>query len=91
MLSPEQVAVAGEGSLKNGHDTLDSFVKHIRKLNIKTLKGLPGPVRGVRGLLHDDAQDGRQESSEYSDQGGRMSDRDHRHEATIRAADGSPS
>ena len=45
VLSPEQVAYAGEGDVKNGHDVLDSWVKMIRKQNIKTLQKLPGPVR----------------------------------------------
>lgn len=46
VLSPEQVAGAGEGSLKNGHDTLDNFIKMIRKQTIKTLQKLPGPAKG---------------------------------------------
>ena len=45
VLSPEQVTDAGGGDVKKGHDVLDKFVKKVRAKNIKTLKGLPGPVK----------------------------------------------
>jgi hypothetical protein len=33
----------GGGDLEKGHNRLDEFVRQIRKRNIKTLRGLPGP------------------------------------------------
>jgi hypothetical protein len=45
IVSPEDVARIGGGDLKNGHRILDSWVMHNRKKHIKTLKGLPGPVK----------------------------------------------
>jgi hypothetical protein len=35
----------GLGNIKRGHEILDSFVKEVRKRNIRDLKKLPGPVR----------------------------------------------
>lgn len=45
VLSPEQVAIAGEGDVKAGHEVLDKLVVLLRKNHIKTLKKLPGPVK----------------------------------------------
>ncbi len=45
ILSPEQVAQVGHGSLEKGHAWLDSFVKKIRSDHIQTLSSLPGPAR----------------------------------------------
>ena len=36
----------GGGDLKKGHSRLDTFVRAERKKLVKTLKRLPGPVRG---------------------------------------------
>ena len=43
VVEPEAVEALGGGDLDEGHDQLDNFVKKIRKHNIKTLRGLPGP------------------------------------------------
>lgn len=43
VLSPEQVAAVGGGDIERGHNILDSFVKHIRKKTVKTLRKLKGP------------------------------------------------
>jgi hypothetical protein len=45
VLSPEQVLLAGEGDIQNGHEVLDHLVKMLRKQHINTLKKLPGPVK----------------------------------------------
>lgn len=45
VLSPGQVAFAGDGDIDHGHRVLDAFVKKVRADNIKTLKKLPGPVK----------------------------------------------
>ena len=44
MLTPE-VIIKKFGSLDRGHKILDSWVLHMRKKNIKDLKGLKGPVK----------------------------------------------
>lgn len=44
VISPEHVKRLGMGNLKRGHSILDSFVKEVRKRNIKDLQKLPGPV-----------------------------------------------
>ena len=43
VVDPVAVAHIGGGSLKKGHDTLDRFVREIRRLNIRTLRNLPSP------------------------------------------------
>lgn len=43
ILTPDEVANIGEGSMDDGHKILDEFVKMYRAKTIKTLKGLPGP------------------------------------------------
>lgn len=45
VLSPDQVMRVGGGDLNRGHAILDAFVKHARKLHIKTLSKLPGPAK----------------------------------------------
>lgn len=45
VLSPDEVRAFGEGDIDEGHKVLDAFVKSTRKKNIKTLRGLPGPVK----------------------------------------------
>lgn len=45
VIGPEMVRRIGLGSLKRGHEILDSFVNEVRKRNIKELKKLPGPVK----------------------------------------------
>lgn len=45
VLSPEQVAMAGDGDIDEGHRALDAFVKKVRNQNISTLSRLPGPVK----------------------------------------------
>ena len=45
VLSPHEVASAGEGDMDAGHAALDEFVKQYRAKTVKTLKGLPGPRR----------------------------------------------
>lgn len=45
VIPPETVAHIGNGSIKNGHAILDSFVKSSRADHIKTLKKLPGPKK----------------------------------------------
>jgi hypothetical protein len=45
VISPEEVAEIGGGSLDDGHKILDHFVKKVRKKTIDTLKKLPGPSR----------------------------------------------
>ena len=42
---PSVIFRIGGGSMKRGHDILDSFVKKIRKHNIETQKKLPNPKR----------------------------------------------
>lgn len=46
VVSPEEVAAIGGGDVDRGHKVLDKFVTHSRKELIKTLKKLPGPVKG---------------------------------------------
>ncbi len=43
VVSPEAVQAIGDGDMDKGHNTLDDFVKRIRKHNIKTLRGLKPP------------------------------------------------
>ena len=43
VVSPEEVAAIGKGSLEDGHIILDHFVKQYRAETVKTLKALPGP------------------------------------------------
>lgn len=43
VISPEEVAYIGDGSLEDGHKILDEFVKQFRAATIKTLSKLPGP------------------------------------------------
>lgn len=45
VLSPEQVAMIGDGDIDDGHRALDAFVKRVRDQNISTLSRLPGPVK----------------------------------------------
>jgi hypothetical protein len=45
VVSPEEVASIGQGSLEDGHKILDKFVTKYRAKTIKTLSGLPGPVK----------------------------------------------
>lgn len=45
VLSPDQVALIGDGDIRAGHDVLDELVLLLRKDHIKTLKKLPGPVK----------------------------------------------
>lgn len=44
-VEPEVVESVGDGNMDKGHNALDSFVKKLRKHNIKTVKGLAGPKR----------------------------------------------
>ena len=46
VVSPEQVARVGNGSMEHGHRVLDAFVKKMRAENIKHLRSLPGPAQG---------------------------------------------
>lgn len=43
VIPPDKVAAVGDGDLKRGHKILDTFVRHVRKETIKTMKGLKGP------------------------------------------------
>lgn len=45
VLSPEQVATAGDGDVDMGHRVLDEWVKRMRAKTIKTLTKLPGPKK----------------------------------------------
>lgn len=45
VVSPEEVAAIGKGSLDDGHKILDEFVKQYRAKTVKTLSNLPGPKR----------------------------------------------
>lgn len=45
VLSPEQVAAVGGGSVDAGHKILDAWVVSHRKKHVKTLKGLPPPAK----------------------------------------------
>lgn len=45
VISPEEVARIGKGSLDDGHKILDHFVKMVRAGTIKKLSGLPGPKK----------------------------------------------
>lgn len=45
ILTPEEVQAFGDGNIDEGHKVLDAFVRSQRKLNIKTLRKLPGPVK----------------------------------------------
>lgn len=45
VVSPENVARAGDGNIRRGHKVLEAFVKHARAEHIKTLKKLPNPAR----------------------------------------------
>lgn len=46
VVSPGQVAAAGNGDLARGHKVLDAMVLKLRKAHIDTLKSLPGPAKG---------------------------------------------
>lgn len=43
VLTPEEVAWAGDGDMEAGHKALDEFVRRMRAKHIKTLQKLPGP------------------------------------------------
>tara|TARA_R110000868_G_scaffold13553_5_gene63042 strand:- start:44 stop:1900 length:1857 start_codon:yes stop_codon:yes gene_type:complete len=45
VISPEEVEGIGGGDMDKGHNTLDSFVKRVRKRHIETLRGLAPPKR----------------------------------------------
>ena len=45
VLSPDEVAGAGDGDMDAGHKALDAFVNEYRDKTIKTLKSLPGPKK----------------------------------------------
>lgn len=45
VLSPEDVLMAGDGDLDEGHKALDEFVKRMRAEHVKTLKKLPNPKK----------------------------------------------
>jgi hypothetical protein len=45
VLSPDEVAYAGNGDMDAGHAALDEFVKRYRKKTINTLSKLPGPQK----------------------------------------------
>ena len=45
VLTPEDVAHHGNGSLEDGHKVLDEFVKQYRSQLVDTLKKLPGPAK----------------------------------------------
>lgn len=44
-VAPDQVMRLGRGSMKRGHQLLDSLIKNVRTHTIKTLKKLPPPKR----------------------------------------------
>lgn len=43
IVTPDQVAKLGRGSLKNGHSILNMLVKQIREANIRKLQSIPDP------------------------------------------------
>lgn len=45
VVGPRQVEQVGDGSLDDGHQILDLFVRDMRAKTVKTLKGLPGPKK----------------------------------------------
>lgn len=45
VVHPEDVVHIGNGSLEDGHKTLDEFVNRFRSKTVKTLKNLPGPKK----------------------------------------------
>ena len=45
VIHPRDVVKIGNGSLDDGHRTLDHFVLQMRKKTVKTLKNLPGPKK----------------------------------------------
>lgn len=45
VISPEEVAKIGKGSIEDGHKILDHFVKMVRAGTIKKLSSLPGPKK----------------------------------------------
>jgi hypothetical protein len=45
VIHPRDVVKIGNGSLDDGHKTLDHFVLQMRKKTVKTLKSLPGPKK----------------------------------------------
>lgn len=45
IIGPDAVARVGGGDHKKGHELLDKFCLEVRKNHIKTLKGLPPPVK----------------------------------------------
>lgn len=45
IVSPDAVAMIGDGDVKRGHSVLDAFVLQIRKEHIKTLRGLKPPKK----------------------------------------------
>lgn len=45
VVHPSAVLKIGRGSLKRGHEILDEFVKHSRKMQAKETKNLPGPAK----------------------------------------------
>lgn len=45
VMHPMDVAAKGHGSLDDGHEVMDHFVRNYRKHLIKTLTKLPGPKR----------------------------------------------
>jgi len=45
VVHPQYVEQLGDGDIAKGHDYLDKFVKHVRKLTHETLRKLPGPAK----------------------------------------------
>jgi hypothetical protein len=45
VLTPEECAAIGSGSVKRGHDILDAFCLHVRGRTIKDMRKLKGPVK----------------------------------------------
>lgn len=45
IIHPDMVAKIGGGDHKKGHEILDKFCLEVRKKHIKTLQGLPAPVK----------------------------------------------
>lgn len=45
VISPETVALIGQGDMDRGHEALEQFVLQVRKENVAKLKSLPAPAR----------------------------------------------
>jgi hypothetical protein len=45
IVTPSNVLKKGHGDMDHGHEVLDHFIVHVRKMNIEHLKNIPAPAK----------------------------------------------